>query len=53
MFVACMILLSNHKHIEFGKPHVYHELVCTLENCQWCGEPCFAGSAISIGGFLP
>jgi hypothetical protein len=24
-----------------------------LENYQWCGEPCFAGAAISIDGYLP
>jgi hypothetical protein len=24
--------------------------VCALANCQWCGEPCFAGAAISLDG---
>jgi hypothetical protein len=24
-----------------------------LENCQWWGEPCFTGAAISIHGYLP
>jgi hypothetical protein len=27
--------------------------VGALENCQWCGEPCFAGAAISLDGYLP
>jgi hypothetical protein len=24
-----------------------------LVNCQWCGEPCFAGAAIKLDGYLP
>jgi hypothetical protein len=39
-----MILLSNHKRTEFGKPLAYREPMCTSENCQWCREPYFAGS---------
>jgi hypothetical protein len=27
--------------------------LCALENCQWCGEPCFAGAAISLDECLP
>jgi hypothetical protein len=38
--------------MEFGKPHAYHEPMCTSENCQWRGELYFAGNAISIGGVL-
>jgi hypothetical protein len=30
-----------------------HRLVCTLENLQWCGKPCFAGAAILRGRCLP
>jgi hypothetical protein len=26
--------------------------MCALENCQWCGESCFAGVAISIDGLV-
>jgi hypothetical protein len=48
-----MILLCNHKCTEFGKPHAYREPMCTSENCQWCGEPYFAGAAISIDEILP
>jgi hypothetical protein len=31
--------LYDHIYTEFGKPHAYHELQCTLENCQRCREP--------------
>jgi hypothetical protein len=27
--------------------------MCILGNCQWCGEPYFAGAVISIDGFPP
>jgi hypothetical protein len=30
-----------------------HESVCSLESCQRCGEPCFAGAAISRDRCLP
>jgi hypothetical protein len=53
LLVACMILLCNCKGTEFGKPHAYREPLCASEICHWCGEPYFAGAAISIGGFLP
>jgi hypothetical protein len=52
-FFFCIILLCNHKRTEFGKLHAYCEQMCALENCQWCGEPCFALAAISTDGFLP
>jgi hypothetical protein len=39
--------------MEFGKLHAYSELMCPLENCQWCGEPRFAGAAISIDVLMP
>jgi hypothetical protein len=38
--------------MEPGKPHAYREPMCALENFQWCGEPYFAGAAISIGDIL-
>jgi hypothetical protein len=34
-------------------PYAIRGLVCALENCQWCGEPCFTGAAISLDGYLP
>jgi hypothetical protein len=45
-----MILLRNHKRTGFGKPHAYRGPMCSSEKSQWCGEPCFAGAAISISG---
>jgi hypothetical protein len=53
MLVAFMILLCNHKGMEFGKLHAYLGPMCASENCQWRGEPYFAGAAISISGILP
>jgi hypothetical protein len=47
LLVNCIILLWNQ-----GKPQAYHKLVCTLENCQWCREPYFAGTALSFDGKL-
>jgi hypothetical protein len=37
----------------FEKLYAYREPMCTSESCQWCGEPYFAVSAISIGDILP
>jgi hypothetical protein len=37
----------------YEKIYAYPELMCISENCQWCGEPYFAVSAISIGDILP
>jgi hypothetical protein len=48
-----MILLRNHKHTEFGKPHANRGPVCASEVCQCYGEPYFAGAAFSINEFLP
>jgi hypothetical protein len=48
-----MILLCNHKRMVHEKPYAYLEPMCASENCQWCGEPHFAVSAISIGDLLP
>jgi hypothetical protein len=53
LFVFCTILLCNRKSTELGKLHVlYPESMCDLENCQWCGEPCFALATISTDRFL-
>jgi hypothetical protein len=51
--VACIILLFNGTRMEFEKPYASHESGCSLEICQWCGEPCFAGAAISIDVYQP
>jgi hypothetical protein len=48
MLVACIILLYNRIHTEVWKPFVNREPVCALENCQCCGEFCFAGAVISV-----
>jgi hypothetical protein len=37
----------------YEKPYAYLEPMCASENCQWCGDPYFAVSAISIGDILP
>jgi hypothetical protein len=47
MIFACTVLLYNRIHMEGWKPCANHGLVCTLENFQWCGEPCFIGAAIA------
>jgi hypothetical protein len=49
----CMILLCNHKRMAYEKINAYPEPMCVSENWQWCGEPYFAVSAISIGDILP
>jgi hypothetical protein len=36
---------------EVGKPCANHELVWALEICQLCGDPCFAGAAVSLVGY--
>jgi hypothetical protein len=46
-----MILLC--KCTVFEKPYAYREPMRTSENCQWCGEPYFAVSAISVGDIVP
>jgi hypothetical protein len=53
LHVACMILLCNHKRMEFGNSHAYREPMCASEKCQWCGEPYFAGAAILLSAILP
>jgi hypothetical protein len=55
MTSACCLhnFLYNHTHMEVWEPCAKHELTWTLENCQWCGEPRFAGAAISVDGYLP
>jgi hypothetical protein len=46
LLVACTILLYNRIHTEGWKPYANREPVCTLDHFQWCGEPCFADTAI-------
>jgi hypothetical protein len=38
-------------HVIINIRNLESELMCASENWYWCGEPYFAGSAISIGGF--
>jgi hypothetical protein len=38
--------------MEFQRIYEYYESVCSLEICQWCGEPCFAGAEVSLGVYL-
>jgi hypothetical protein len=37
----------------YEKPYAYREPMYASEDCQWCGEPYFAISAILIGDILP
>jgi hypothetical protein len=53
LFVACTILLYNRIHTEGWKLCANRGPVCTLENFQCCGEPCFGGAAILRGTCLP
>jgi hypothetical protein len=53
LLVSCTVLLYNHIYTEGWKPCANHRPVCTLENLQWCGEPCFVGPVILSGGCLP
>jgi hypothetical protein len=43
----CYITVYIWKHCANRRP------VCTLENFQWCREPCFAGAALLSGRCLP
>jgi hypothetical protein len=52
LFVACTMLLHNRVHIQGGKPCANRGTVCTLENIQWCREPCPTGAAILRGRFV-
>jgi hypothetical protein len=36
----------------YEKPYAYLEPMCASENCQWCGEPYFVVSEISICDIL-
>jgi hypothetical protein len=53
MIDACTILLYNRTHTEGRKSCANHGPVYTLENFQWCREPCFAGAEILGGRCLP
>jgi hypothetical protein len=39
--------------MEFERICAYHESGCSLEICQLCGEPCFAGAEVSLDVYLP
>jgi hypothetical protein len=56
LLIAFFFNVKGIVHCEFVPPNttvnsdlycVNREPVCALENCQWCGEPCFSGAAIS------
>jgi hypothetical protein len=49
LLVTCKILLYNHIHTDGWKLCANCGTVCTLENFQWCEEPCFVGTAILRG----
>jgi hypothetical protein len=53
LLVACTIFLYNRIHMEGWKPCTNRRPVWTLENFQWCAEPCFVGAAILRGTCLP
>jgi hypothetical protein len=38
--------------MEFERIYAYHKSGCFLEICQWCGEPCFAGTEVSLDMYL-
>jgi hypothetical protein len=38
--------------MEFEGIYACHESGCSLEICQWCGEPCFAGAKVSLDVYL-
>jgi hypothetical protein len=46
-------IVHSHTQVTEFSLYAYHELVCCLEICQWCGEPCIAGAAVSLDGYLP
>jgi hypothetical protein len=51
--VVCTILLYVRLHTEGLKLCANRGPLSTLENFQWCAEPCFACAAILIGRCLP
>jgi hypothetical protein len=51
-FVTCTILLYNHIRTAGWKLRENRGWVCTLENFQWCEEPCFLSAAILRGRCL-
>jgi hypothetical protein len=53
LLAACTILLYNRAHTEGWKLCTNRGPVCTLGNFHWCGEPCFIGTAILSGRWLP
>jgi hypothetical protein len=53
LLVSITISLCNHEDTILWKPHASRGPVCNFEICQWCGDSCFASSAISKDRYLP
>jgi hypothetical protein len=53
LLAACTILAYNRIHTEVWKPCAKSAPRCTLENFQWCAEPCFIGAVILREKRLP
>jgi hypothetical protein len=51
--LPAQFFLYNRIHMEGWKSCANRGPVCTLENFQCCGEPCFLGAAILRGRCLP
>jgi hypothetical protein len=47
------MISDSHTRTASGKPCAFREPVCVLENCQWCGVPCFAAAATEVDEYLP
>jgi hypothetical protein len=56
MFSVCCVhnfFLYNRIHTEGLKPCANREPMCTLDNFQWCREPCYVRAAILRGRCMP
>jgi hypothetical protein len=51
--VSYTILLHNRIHTEGWKLCANRGPMCTLENFQWCAEPCFEDAAVLWSRYLP
>jgi hypothetical protein len=47
-----LVYVYNRTRTESEKPYANDESVCFLGIRQWCCEPCFAGAAVSLDGYL-
>jgi hypothetical protein len=52
LFPAQFCYMYNHIHMEDWKLRINPGSMCNLKDFQWCGEPCFAGTAILRGSCL-